>query len=104
MLLPYAPTLAALALFVVSAVIGILPMRKLIEVREAQHELRIGSASRISRMGGWAIIAFWLMAVWFFATIIGDWGATGDLDGAMDRAWLRLRILLEIAAALGDSD
>lgn len=100
----YLPHLAGLALFAVSTLLGIYPMRKLIAVREAQHELRMGSASRIRQIGGWSIIAFWIMAVWFCATIIGDWGATGDLEGAVDRAWLRLRVLLEIAAALGDSD
>jgi len=47
---------------------------------------------------------FWVMAVWFVATVIGDWWATEDLAGAMDRAWLRLRILLEIAAAIAESD
>ena len=80
------------------------PVKKLIAVREAKHELKHGSAGFIRSMSGWAIIAFWLMAAWFFATIIGDWGVSGDLDGAIERSMLRLRILLEIAAALGESD
>lgn len=104
MVLSISPLLAAFALFIVSTAIGVLPMRKMIEVREARHELRRGSASQIRGVAGWAVIAFWLMAVWFFATIIGDWGATGDLEGALERSYVRLRILLEIAAALGDSD
>ena len=98
------PVLATLALLVLSTAIGIRPVVKLIRVYEARHELRPGSAGRLRSIGGWAIIAFWLMATWFFATIIGDWSATGNLEAAIDRSWLRLRILLEIAAALGDSD
>jgi hypothetical protein len=97
-----APLLAGLALFAFSTLIGVMPMRKLIEVREAQHELRAGSASRLRQITGWTIIAFWLMTVWFLSTILGDWTVGGDLDGAIARSWLRLRILLEIAAALGE--
>ncbi|QUJ77594.1 hypothetical protein KDD17_06410 [Sulfitobacter albidus] len=99
-----APTLATLVLFTLSTAIGMIPVVKAIRVREARHELRVGSASRIRGIAGWAIIAFWLMGTWFFATIIGDWAVTGDLDGAVERSWLRLQILLEIAAALGESD
>ncbi|MBB3994541.1 hypothetical protein GGR95_002187 [Sulfitobacter undariae] len=102
--MPILPFLAAIALFVLSTVAGLPQIRKLIAVREARHELRRGSASWIRGIAGWAAIAFWLMAVWFFATIIGDWGVSGDLGAAIERSWLRLRILLEIAAALGDSD
>lgn len=98
------PLIAGLALFALSTGVGIYPVVKIIRVREARHELKEGSAGWLRGIGGWAVIAFWLMAVWFFATIIGDWNATGDLDGAIDRSWLRLRILLEIAAALGESD
>lgn len=99
-----APVISGLVLLGFFTCIGMIPMFKLIKVREARHELRQGSATKIRHMGGWAIIAFWLMAAWFCGTIIGDWGASGDLEGAIDRSWLRLRILLEIAAALGDSD
>ena len=84
--------------------IGIGPVRKTIHVREAQHELKQGSAGWIRSISGWSMIAFWIMATWFFATIIGDWAVTGDLEGAFDRSMLRLRILLEIAAAIADSD
>lgn len=104
MMMPILPSLSAVALFVLSTIVGLPQIRKLITVREARHELRRGSASWIRGIAGWAAIAFWLMSVWFFATIIGDWGATGDLEAAIDRSWLRLRVLLEIAAALGDSD
>lgn len=99
-----APYLSALVLLALSTAIGMIPMKKLIQVQEAKHELRQGSAGAIRMIGGWAIIAFWLMATWFFATILGDWSVTGDLSGAIDRSMLRLRILLEIAAALADSD
>ena len=96
--------LSTLALLAGSAVVGVWPVRKLIQVAEAKHELKHGSAGFLRTISGWSYIAIWLMAVWFFATIIGDWGATGDLSGAIDRGWLRLRILIEIAAALMESD
>lgn len=99
-----APAFFALALLALSALIGMIPVKKLIQVREAKHELKQGSAGFLRTISGWTVIAFWLMGTWFFATIIGDWGATGDLEGAIARAWLRLRILLEIAAALAESD
>ena len=102
--MPFEPFIAGLALLALSTLIGVIPVRKLIEVREAKHELKRGSAGFIRTLSGWAVIAFWLMATWFVATILGDWSVTGDLDGAIDRSWLRLRILLEIAAALADSD
>jgi hypothetical protein len=95
--------LATLVLLIGSACVGIPLVVKLVRVREAKHELKYGSAAFLRAMAGWTIIAFWLMTTWFLATIIGDWGVSGDLDGAIDRGWLRLRILLEIAAALGDS-
>ena len=77
-------------------------MRKPIEVREAKHELKQGSAGFIRTTSGWFIIALWLAFTWIFATITGDWWATGDLDGAIERGWLRLQILLEILAAMSD--
>lgn len=98
------PLLVALVLLIAGTLIGIWPVRKLITVAEAKHELKHGSAGFLRSLAGWSYIAFWLMAVWFGGTIIGDWYMTGDLEGAIDRAWLRLRILLEIAAALADSD
>ncbi|KMW57558.1 hypothetical protein AIOL_002523 [Candidatus Rhodobacter oscarellae] len=80
------------------------PVVKLIRVREAQHELRHGSAGWIRSISGWSVIAFWLLATWFCGTILGDWWASGDLDAAIERSWLRLRILLEIAIAIAESD
>lgn len=99
-----APFLAALVLLVLSTAIGMRPVIKFIQVREARHEMRQGSAGAIRTIGGWAIIAFWLMATWFCGTILGDWHATSDLAGAIDRSMVRLQILLEIAAALAESD
>lgn len=98
------PVLAALALVACATAAGIPSVRKLITVYEAKHELRQGSAGWFRSIGGWSIIALWLMSTWFVATVIGDWGATGDLEGAIDRSWLRLRVLLEIAIALMQSD
>ena len=100
----FAPLIAGFALFALATVVGVLPVRKLIQIREAKHELRHGSAGFIRTLAGWSAIALWLLATWFFATIVGDWGATGDLDGAIARSWLRLRIILEIAIAIMESD
>lgn len=98
------PFLAALALLAVASVLGIAPVVKLIQVYEAKHELKHGSAGFIRSLSGWAFIALWLMGTWFVATILGDWAATQDLSGAIDRSMIRLRVLLEIAAALMESD
>ncbi|QGX98184.1 hypothetical protein EI983_07785 [Roseovarius faecimaris] len=99
-----APILSALVLMAVSTLLGMAQIRKMIRIHEAKRELKHGSAGFIRSISGWSIVAFWAMAVWFIATVIGDWGVTGNLEGAMDRAWLRLRILLEIAAALAEHD
>ena len=99
MILPFT---IGLALLGVSTLLGILPVRKLIEIREARHELRRGSSGFLVTVSGWAFIAFWIMAVWFGATVLGDWATHGDLAAALDRAALRLRILLELAMALSD--
>lgn len=103
-LLLIAPALSALALIAFGTALGIPAVRKLITVYEAKHELKHGSTGFLRSIAGWSIIAFWLMSTWFIATIIGDWGATGDLDGAIERSWLRLRILLEIAIAIMAED
>ena len=66
------------------------------------HRVLLGQLGR--SISGWSIIALWLMAVWFFATIIGDWAVSGDLNAAADRSLLRLRILIEIAIAVMESD
>ena len=98
------PLLAAVVLFVGATIIGMAPVVKLIKVYEAHHELKRGSAGWLRTIAGWSMIAFWLMITWFLATIVGDWAVSGDLSGAVDRSWLRLRILLEITAAIADSD
>ena len=97
-----APLLVAAVILGISALIGLRPVRKLIEVREAKHELKHGSAGFIRTTSGWFVIVLWLAFTWFFATVTGDWWATGDLEGAIERGWLRLRILLEILAAMSD--
>ncbi|MEO1779476.1 MAG: hypothetical protein AAFU63_11860 [Pseudomonadota bacterium] len=99
-----APVLFGIALLALSTAIGIPMIRKLVMVREARHELRQGSAGFLRSLAGWSVIGFWLLGTWFVATILGDWGYTGDLDGAIARSWLRLQIVLEIAAALAQSD
>ncbi len=96
------PLLNAALLVGLSALVGLLPVKKLIQVQEAKHELKQGSAGFIRTTSGWIIIVIWLALTWFVATILGDWAVTGDLAGAIDRGWLRLQILLEILAALSD--
>jgi hypothetical protein len=96
--------LAIAVLFAASTAIGILPVLRLIRINEAKHELKRGSASFIRTLAGWSIIAVWIGGTWFVATILGDWAATGDLAGAIDRGMLRLYVLLEILATLAASD
>ena len=98
------PWIAIFTLYTGATLVGVTMIRKLITVYEAKHELKHGSAGFLRSISGWSLIAFWIMTTWFFATVFGDWAASGDLEGAIDRAWLRLRILLEIAAAISDSD
>ena len=95
------PLIAAVALFAASTAIGMASVVKIITIYEAKHELKQGSAGWIRSISGWTRVVFWLFATWFLATILGDWHASGDLEGAIDRSWLRLRIMLEILAALG---
>lgn len=97
-----APLLCAVLLLVLSTLIGYQPVKKLIQIGEAKHELKHGSAGFIRTTSGWLVIVLWLAFTWFIATVLGDWMATGDLERAIDRGWLRLQILLEILAALGD--
>jgi len=96
------PVLAALFLIVTAAGFGLYPIKKLIQVQEAKHELKHGSAGFLRTMSGWIVIAIWCAATWFAATIIGDWWATGDLSGAVGRSWRRLELILRILAALSD--
>lgn len=98
------PLIGALALLALAALTGIAPMKKVNVMREARHELRHGSAGALRAIAGWSIIALWAITVWFLATILGDWHSTGDLEGALERAWIRLLVLLEILAAIADSD
>ncbi|MDA9361706.1 hypothetical protein N9R02_00970 [Ascidiaceihabitans sp.] len=84
--------------------VGMLPVVKLIKVYEGHHELKQGSAGWIRTITGWSIIVFWLVTTWFVETIIGDWGVSGDLQGAADPSSLRLRIIIEFAAKIADSD
>ena len=79
------PLLAAIALMIAATSVGMLPVVKLIKVYEGQQELKQGSAGWIRTIAGWSMIVFCLMTTWFVATIIGDWGVSGDLQGAVDR-------------------
>ncbi len=98
------PLVSGLVLFLLATVSGAGMMRKVVQVHEARHELKRGSAGFIRTIAGWSFVGFWGLAVWFCATVIGDWGTSGDLDGAMARSLLRLEILLHIAAALSEAD
>lgn len=95
------PIIAGLILFALSTAIGMINVVKIVTIYEAKHELRQGSAGWIRSISGWTMIVFWLLATWFIATIIGDWYVSGNLELAIERSELRLRVLLEIAAALG---
>ena len=97
-----APVLFTALIVGVATVLGTFPVRKLIQIVEAKHELKQGSASFLRTMSGWVIIALWLATTWFMTTITGDWWATGDLDGALARSSDRFRILLEVLAALSN--
>jgi len=98
-----APALSALGLMLIATAAGVPAMRKLIMVYEAKHELKEGSAGWLRTLRGWSLVAFWLMITWYVASIIGDWGVHGDLGDAIDRGWLRLHILFEIAMAIMES-
>ena len=98
------PILSVILLFVATAALGGWPIVKLIRVYEAKHELKEGAAGFLRSISGWSFIAFWLMAAWFCATILGDWAVAGDLEAAMERGIWRLRILVEIAIAIAESD
>lgn len=97
-----APLLSTLLLICAATGLSLRPVRKIIEVREAKHELKHGSPGFLRTMSGWIVIAFWGFATWFLATILGDWWATGDLEGAIARSGHRLELLLHILAALSD--
>ena len=96
------PILATLLIIGIASGVGIHPIRKLIQVQEAKHELKHGSAGFLRTMSGWFIIVIWLAVTWFAATVTGDWWATGDLGGAIERGWYRLELLLIILEALSD--
>lgn len=90
---------AAAVLFGFSTYLGLIPMHRMIQRREAQHELRSGSASYLRRTGGLLMVAAWLATLFFAATILGDWGFTGDLDAALGRAGERVALMVRLAAS-----
>ena len=92
---------AAAILFSFSTYIGLIPVHRMIQRHETEHELRRGSASYFRRMGGLFFVIVWIGTVVFLSTILGDWAATGDLEAAMDRAGLRIGLLLQFAASFG---
>jgi hypothetical protein len=98
----FAPLTAWFILIAISAYVGIAPIKKLIQIQEAKHDLKHGSAGFLRSTLGWIIIAFWFAGTWFFATIIGDWYTTDDLPGAIARSRHRLELMLRILAALAD--
>ena len=100
--MPLTPYLLIPVLWFLTTLLGVAQVKKLIQVHEGKRELKHGSAGLIRTMSGWVMIVLWGLATWFLATILGDWGTTGDLQGAIARSMNRLRILLEILAALSD--
>ena len=101
MLINLSVLVAAAVLFAFSTYLGLIPVHRMIQRREARHELRLGSASYLRRMGGLLFVFVWIITVVFLSTILGDWGTTGDLEAALDRASLRLGLLLRFAASFG---
>ena len=96
------PLLLMIPLFFVTTLIGVASVKKMISMYEARHELKQGSAGFLRSMSGWIIIVIWaLLSIWA-ASFLGDWHTTGDLNGATDRAVIKLHIILEILAAMGD--
>lgn len=91
-------------LLLLAALVGTGTVRKMIEVYETKHELKQGSAGFFRMIRGWSRIGFWLLITWFLASVMGDWHRTDDLGGAIDRAQLRLYVIMEILAALAESD
>ena len=104
MIFELSPWVFGLILFLSASLIGVWPIRKLIQMREANHELKRDSAGFLRTIGGWSFVAFWVMAVWFCSTIIGDWAYNGDLDAAYQRSLNRLELLLRLAQMLAESD
>jgi hypothetical protein len=86
------PLLATVILFVVSTGFGIGLVRRIVTEHESRHELRHGSAGFLRAAAGWGWVCLWLGLSWYLASIIGDWSATGDLEGAINRDWLRRNI------------
>ncbi len=97
-LLTGAAILAAATLF------GMRAVRKLVEVHEDRTEMRFGSPGRLRMIRGWSVAGAWLLGTWFLATIVGDWGRTGDLGGAVGRAQVRAYVVLEIVGAMAEAD
>ena len=98
------PIIAGIILFGSAMVIGMFNVAKIIAIYEAKHELKQGSAGFIRSISGWSLVLVWLLVTWFLATILGDWYVSGDLEKAVARAEVRLWVILEIIAALIDSD
>ena len=95
------PIVLLLLLFFVSAFIGKTIVRKTIQVREATHELKQGSAGFLRGLAGWGVIVLWAVTILCFATVLGDWQISGDFDGAIERGRERLPLLFIIVTALG---
>ena len=90
---------SAVALFGLSTYFRLLPVHRMIQRREAHHELRSGSASYLRRMGDAILFVTWIIVVLCLSSILGDWAVTGDLDAAMDRAGRRAAVLFKLAAS-----
>ena len=97
-----APLVNSLLLIGFATLLSVGPVRKIIEVKEAKHELKHGSPGFLRSLSGCIVIAIWGFATWFCATILGDWWASGDLEGAIARSGRRLELILHILAALSD--
>lgn len=100
----YEPVLWGVAGAATATLAGIWPVRKFIQVIEAKTEMQAGSPGKLRALRGWSFIALWGLLTWYAGTVIGDWGASGDLEGALERAVLRARLIIELLALIMAAD
>lgn len=96
----FLPYLSVIVLFAAATIFGMQPIHKIIEMREARHELKQGSAGWIRSLSGWSFVAFWIVGTGAFAGFLADWAQKGDLSMAIAQSGNPLNILSDIAATI----
>ena len=95
-------TIYILFSFVIILVSGVHVVRKLTLALEGKYEFKGDSISKRSRLAGFTVFFLWVMFAsvnWSFAF---DWFLSGSIEYAYDRLWIKVYVILEILAALGD--